>query len=308
MPPGRSFSVVIPAHNHASTIAEAVASALGQTIAPLEVVVVDGGSADATAERISAIRDPRLRLIVFPQRKGANAARNAGIAASSGDLVAFLDADDVYVADRLAEADRMFREDPGLAAVHCSFVTQRGKVRKAEIMPDIVLSGAALEAAMVGHCVALTNSAVVARRPALAAIGNFDETLFRQQDRDLLLRLAAAGSVAFTSFPGLIKRQMDNSMSRSHRNYIAGLDGLVGKHPVFLRPENAPVLNYLTARMLIKAVLSGDFAAARHEWHALKESRHLPKSLAALAQGYRAGRRERHRLIGVLRGGAGSRE
>ncbi len=293
--PEFSCSVVIPAHNHGAEVAKSVESGLRQGCVR-EVVVVDDGSKDSIAATLAGISDPRLKLITFRTRRGANAARNAGIAATTADHVAFLDADDVYLPNRLAEAGRTFALYPDVLATHCSFVAQRRSIQAHAANPDLLLGGGDLERALVGHVFPLTNSAIVARRSALARIGNFDESLQRQQDRDLLLRLAPVGNVAFTSFVGLIKHQSTNSMSRNLRHYISGLDGLVGKHAIFLRPEHHVLLCYLTSRMMIKALAAGDFASLRSEWRELQRSRHLPKSAIDLVLNYGKGRRERREL------------
>jgi glycosyltransferase involved in cell wall biosynthesis len=294
-----NFSVVIPAYNHGAEVAKSVNSGLRQ-VGVREVVVVDDGSTESVAATLSGITDPRLKLITFPARRGANAARNAGIAATTSDYIAFLDADDVYLPNRLAEAERTFALYPDLLATHCSFVAERRSIQANAANPDLLLSGNELEVAMVGHVFPLTNSAIVAKRSALASIGNFDESLQRQQDRDLLLRLAPVGPVAFTSFVGLIKHQSDNSMSRNLRHYISGLDRLVGKHAIFLAPEHRVMLSYLTSRMMIKAIAAGDFASLLAEWRELQRSLHLPKSAIDLVLNYHRGRRERRDLTNTV--------
>src|SRR5947209_8661253 len=90
------LSVVIPAYNSARTIRAAVASTLNQTRPVLEVIVVDDGSTDATAEVVTGIADPRVRLVSRPNG-GPSAARNAGIAVARGEWVGFLDSDDLWL-------------------------------------------------------------------------------------------------------------------------------------------------------------------------------------------------------------------
>ena len=89
-----SISVVIPSHNHAGFLPEAVASALGQGTCVGEVVVVDDGSTDSTPAVVAAMTDPRIRSLRLGG-EGPSAARNAGWRASRSDWVFFLDADDV---------------------------------------------------------------------------------------------------------------------------------------------------------------------------------------------------------------------
>ena len=84
-------SVIIPTYNRADGVREAVESVLRQTEPPLEIIVVDDGSTDGTAETLKTYGDS-VRYI-YQNNSGAAAARNAGIAASRGDIVAFIDSD-----------------------------------------------------------------------------------------------------------------------------------------------------------------------------------------------------------------------
>ncbi len=99
-----TVSIIIPAYNAAAFIETAVQSALGQTHNDIEVIVVDDGSLDDTAEvtrRISA-KDPRMRLLSHPKSLGPSAARNTAIADATGEWIALLDADDSFAPERLA--------------------------------------------------------------------------------------------------------------------------------------------------------------------------------------------------------------
>src|SRR5215510_8225783 len=95
------ISVIVPTHNRAHTIRRCLDSALGQTISPYEVIVIDDASTDDTISVVKSISDERLRLITMPSNKGAQAARNVGIKNAKGDYIAFLDSDDEWVLEKL---------------------------------------------------------------------------------------------------------------------------------------------------------------------------------------------------------------
>lgn len=94
-------SVIIPSYNTAALVGRAVGSALSQTLAAIEVIVVDDASVDESVAVVRACRDPRLQLIALAKNEGAGSARNRAIAAARGRWVAVLDSDDWYAPTRL---------------------------------------------------------------------------------------------------------------------------------------------------------------------------------------------------------------
>ena len=105
-------SIIIPTYNCARYLPEAVNSALGQTCNSLEVIIIDDGSADETQEVLKPYSDRILYL--YQANKGVSAARNRGIAMAQGEFIAFLDADDVWLPEKLEKQ---------LACLLCTFCT-----------------------------------------------------------------------------------------------------------------------------------------------------------------------------------------
>ncbi len=110
---GVDVSVVIPVYNGEKLIGEAIRSVLRQTHANFEIIVVDDGSTDGTAQVVAAVRDPRLRQLAHDRNRGILAARNTGIRAARAEILAFLDHDDLFHADKLrAHVQLLSRDRP----------------------------------------------------------------------------------------------------------------------------------------------------------------------------------------------------
>jgi glycosyltransferase involved in cell wall biosynthesis len=120
----RRLSVVIPTWNRAGLVCEAVESALGQQGGDLEVIVVDDGSTDGTAEVIKRKFGKSVKLLRMATRSGVGAARNQGVSQATGDLLAFLDSDDLWLPGKLkAELDVLERFPDAEAIVSdCRFI------------------------------------------------------------------------------------------------------------------------------------------------------------------------------------------
>src|SRR4051812_18502377 len=121
-------SVIIPAFNAEATIAQAVRAVRQQTFGDWELIVVDDGSTDSTVQRAEAIDDCRIRLIAA-SHAGAARARNLGIAHARGELITFLDADDLWTAGKLEHQVEALRACPAAGAVYSwtAFIDQEGR-------------------------------------------------------------------------------------------------------------------------------------------------------------------------------------
>src|SRR5215813_13643038 len=111
------LSVVIPTWNRAGMVCDAVASALSQRSGQVEVIVVDDGSTDDTANVLTQTFGSQISLLRLPDRLGVSAARNAGTRLATGELVAYLDSDDVWLPGKLDAELQLLEKFPDAEAV-----------------------------------------------------------------------------------------------------------------------------------------------------------------------------------------------
>jgi glycosyltransferase involved in cell wall biosynthesis len=183
-----TVSVVIPTQDRANLLPLALSSALDQTLEGIEVIVVDDASEDATPAVLQGYDDPRLRVIRHDEPQGASAARNRGIDEARAPLVAFLDSDDTWEADKLERQVRRLRDLPDdYGVVYTGYWEVRDGERRLGQVPQA--SGDIRHKVLAGDPVSPT-SCVLARTGLLREAGGFDEDLPARQDYDLWIRLA----------------------------------------------------------------------------------------------------------------------
>lgn len=208
-------SVVIATYNMGRYLAEAVNSVLAQPDVDLEVVVVDDGSTDDTLEVMTAFAaDPRVRLIA-QENRGQPRAKNAGIRASRGRFIAFCDADDYWLPDKLALQLPLFERNPRIGVV-CSgtlALHEDGEVRSHPHAP--LQRGRILEALFLRNLIPFGTAVV--RRECLEQVGLFDESIAMGIDWDLWLRVAVDWEFDFTPEPTYVYRIWDGQMSKNWR-------------------------------------------------------------------------------------------
>jgi glycosyltransferase involved in cell wall biosynthesis len=170
-------SAIMPAFQAEAFLEEAIASVLAQDYSPFEVVVCDDGSTDRTPEILAAF--PQLRTIRQPNA-GAGAARNAAVAASRGELLAFFDADDLWPPTRLTV-------QAGYLAAHPDVDCVLG--RQEWVDPPPWLS----RDAVYGDLDGIPVLSAMIRRTAFETVGGFDESFTHSEDMDLLFRLREQG-------------------------------------------------------------------------------------------------------------------
>jgi Glycosyltransferases involved in cell wall biogenesis len=248
-------SVVMPAYNNADTVGRALASIAAQTLPPREVVVIDDGSTDGTAEAVAAMagRMGRVRLRLFRQRNsGAGAARNRAIVEASGRWLAFLDADDEWLPEKVArslaetEAAGLVMSSHNLIGVGAD--GERAIDSRARYLanPDDPYRTLFLRGF-------ISSSTVLVRRDAVVAVGGFDATLRSAQDYELWLAVLARTGKRFVTFADPLLRYTlaENGItSLIDRKFACGI-AILRRHMGVLKRLPGPVVKPLVLRVVI---------------------------------------------------------
>ncbi len=195
------ISVIIPSYNRAPLLARAIESVLAQTLSPCEIIVVDDGSSDGTAELVSN-NFPQCRYIQQPN-SGVSSARNRGIAASSGEWLAFLDSDDEWLPTKLAAQKSTLESEPNHLICHTKEIWIRNG-KRVNAMKKHQKSGGWIFLNCLPLCI-ISPSAVIIHRSLLEEVGTFDEALPVCEDYDLWLRICNHNPVVFVTEPQIIK-------------------------------------------------------------------------------------------------------
>lgn len=193
-------SVIIPTYNTATYLAQAIDSALSQSLKDMEIIVVDDGSIDET---VNILRPYKKIIRYFYQpNSGRSAARNTGIFQAQGKYIAFLDADDLWLPDRLAQQIPILEENPDTLLVYsqAKVIDSQGNNRLIRDNPSIIGgslndSSQAVKQLISGNFIPILT--VTLRKSILEQTGLFDDKLSYAEDWDLWLRIAELGKISF---------------------------------------------------------------------------------------------------------------
>lgn len=227
--------MVIPTHNQCRFLSFAIESALAQTLQPVEVVVVDSGSTDATPEvlekyasRITAVRESNI---------GPSAARNRGVAVAKGEFVVFVDGDDLLATDCAEARVGLLETNPASEVVvgALRIVDAEGSPIRNEGLGEA--TGAPLDhdtmlATMYGPTCGLT-----VRRSAYEALGGFDESMMIAEDSDFVIRAAMRAPLRYDAEPRADYRQAGASLSRRWTLWYDSYRRMIEKHRMLTSDE-----------------------------------------------------------------------
>ena len=270
-------SVIIPTYNRGSIVREAIDSVLNQEFDDFELILVDDGSTDDTAEIMGQYRE---RVTVLTQRNhGVSAARNRGIRAASGRYIAFLDSDDCWLPQKLSRQVGFFNANPDalICQTEETWIRNGRRVnpKRRHSKPSGMIFERSLELCLVSP------SAVMIHHSLFNRVGMFDESLPACEDYDLWLRVSCRYPIFLIETPLIIKRgghadQLSRQPSLD-KYRIKSLAGIIDRG-VLSERQHAAALKVLEKKCAVYA--AGCFKRGR-----VKESEYY----RALAIKYEAG-------------------
>jgi glycosyltransferase involved in cell wall biosynthesis len=288
-------SVVVPTYNRAHTLGASLESLLTQEGVDPEVIVVDDGSTDGTADMLARVRDPRVRVVVGTHA-GIAAARNAGIAAARAPVIAFHDSDDLALPGRLAVPLAHLRTHPDV-----DLVIQNGRMLAPEDepgAPEKPWIAPAVASTLVGRSIGIAEvfrwnlgqlQGMCFTRRCLEATGPLDTSLTILDDLDLVLRVTLCFRAVFLDAPAFLYRRHPAGVARDRRKVreeaITVAEKLVREHPEALDVLGRDIFalrqSRRYARLAKVRARAGDRRGARA---ALAEARRLhPGTVGPLA-------------------------
>lgn len=227
------ISVIIPTYNRQHCLPHAVKSVLGQDFENFEIIVVDDASTDGTGQIGLELMDPRIRYIRLPERVGAQAARNQGLALSRSDLVCFLDSDDLMLPRSLSVRFRHFQDHPDCECSYSDYeVSFSGlrnllikKVSLADIEPPALYRRVLTQLKLAPVIV------IMARRESILEIGGFDPSLPASHDDDLYIQFSRRGRCHHIPvYAARIVHQPGEAITGNPLNLASGKQLLIEKH------------------------------------------------------------------------------
>lgn len=277
-------SVVLPTFNRARELPRSIYSVLSQTFSDLELIIVDDASTDGTEEVVKRIGDRRIRYIKLDENVGGAEARNVGIRAASGDIVAFQDSDDEWTVCKLAKSVKELESDSDVGAVFSAFLQLDKKG-----CTQMPLGAGSIKLNKFYDCLLWRNyvdtPTLVARRSLLYAVGGFDASMPRYQDWELALRLAKITQFKFIDEPLIISHVSENSITQNKKAHRVALEKIYDKHAVAINKNRALKAAWLHRRgdaRVIDGIKGGRRLLARALMYDPLNARYLVKMMLAL--------------------------
>ena len=282
---GPRVAVIMPVYNGSAYITAAIQSVLDQTEVDFELIVVDDGSSDNSVEVVKqvATTDSRVRVLALSHTGMPGIVRNAGARQATAELLAFLDADDVFLPGRLAQSIEVLARLPSVhsvftdhyrsgernpAALGEPHLAATGFLSRADGMlvqvdADVYVSTERFFGFMCLSGIPMCTDTVTVRKEAFDRAGGFSEVLRYNQDEDLWLRLAVLGQIAYLARPlARVWRRMD-----SHTGDFRSPEGILRREKVYRTNIALHEGNYHRASSFLTAEERGQYRRLiSHRW------------------------------------------
>ncbi|MEM6252382.1 MAG: glycosyltransferase [Cyanobacteria bacterium P01_D01_bin.156] len=227
------ISVIVPVYNGENTIAQTIESVLSQKHSQLELIVINDGSTDKTVSIVDSFTDVRIRLISHPNQ-GTSASRNRGIREAIGQYLAFLDADDLWTSDKLADQLKALENCPeaGLAYSWTDQIDTDGKF----LRPGLHMSvdNNPLNSLFLRNFIESGSNALI-RSSVFKTVGNFNEKVKYVEDWEMWLRIAAKYDFVCVPKPQVFYRIYPGSMScnvaQAEKHLMHVMEQALALHP-----------------------------------------------------------------------------
>jgi len=217
------FSVIIPAFNAERYIAETIESALMQQNVKFEVIVVDDGSTDGTVDVAKSFGN-RIR-IVSQANSGVSVARNHGAMLAEGDFLAFLDADDIWMPEKLEKQSYKIQEGFNMVYTNRVNIGELGDLPEIQTDIEIMPEGDIFVNLLLGNVI--TNSSAVINKGIFRALEGFNGKLLTCEDWDLWLRYSIDHTIGFCQTPLVKYRFHAGGKSRNYKRQAAAREHII---------------------------------------------------------------------------------
>lgn len=249
-------SVIIPTYNREKTILRALQSVLDQTYTNIEVLVIDDGSTDSTAEIVNSISDERVRYIVLAENGGPSNARNVGVQMASGEWIAFQDSDDCWHKDKLEVQMAYAKEHPEYSMIYCmynmNFKDGRTIIVPSQPLPE-VMEGEMLNTLFVRNVIGAPT--VLIKKKDFLTVGGFDTSYKALEDWEFALRFAITHKIGFVPMSLMDCYMLTNGVSSYMGAYFEARCKMLGQYRAEMTQEG--ILESVMQDILVRARQEG---------------------------------------------------
>lgn len=231
-------SVIMPVFNAEKYLEDAIKSVLSQTYKNIELVIVNDGSIDNTESIVQKYLDNKNIVYIKQDNRGLPSARNTGIKNSTGELIAFLDSDDLWYPNKVEEQVKYFEKHKDVYLIHTAFNMLIGdKIYPRPLKLRLPILNMFYSLHVQGHVydrIILNNFigvlTVMIKREAINEVGYFDETMWTGEDWDLWIRVSKKYKIGFINKPLAVYRYNIDGMSKNIEKWANAVKNVINKH------------------------------------------------------------------------------